>query len=336
MDLTQHPEYTTRYLHHQTLAQGCQAAVAAWQRSHETLLTAEPALPWAPVTARVFINDIGQLFRAYNDVLWQEFHYCRSCGGQCCVVDASDIRPFDLIATALLDLMPPVLPPRLAAKPTDCIYLAGAQCRWPHEWRTIKCWSFYCLGSGPWPVNASLGALHGSIMTRLQVVVEQHLPLPLRRYETSRQIRFADHLADPVLFAHTFHTACHELLVAPLHARFPLFDLEAPVHSSATTGKTPIFLVTESDFATFITTTAEALYEAPPIAPPNIAVSVDQLLTDLETLTWIMENEPAQRTQQLTELYQRYATVPAPTKGEAPTLWYGMRNQLLQLLNETI
>lgn len=335
MDLTQHPEYTTRYLHHQTLAQGCQAAVAAWQHSPETLLTAEPALPWIPATARIFINDIGQLFRAYNDVLWQEFHYCRSCGGQCCVVDASDIRPFDLIATALLDLMPPVLPPRLAAKPTDCIYLAGAQCRWPHEWRTIKCWSFYCLGSGPWPVNASLGALHGAIMTRLQVVVEQHLPLPLQRYETSSQVRFADHLADPVLFAHTFHTACHELLVAPLHARFPLFDLEAPVHSSATAGRTPIFLVTESDFATFITTTTEALYEAPPVAPPDITVSVDQLLTDLETLTWIVENEPAQRTQQLTELYQRYATVPAPAKGEAPTLWYQMRNQLLQLLNET-
>jgi len=334
MDLTRHPEYKTVYRQQQRLAQGCQAAVVAWQASNERLATAEPMLQWTPEAARTFVNAISQLFHAYNGVLWQEFHYCRQCGGQCCVVDASDVRPFDLIATALLELTPPVLPPRLAANPTDCIYLAGAQCTWPQEWRTIKCWSFYCLGSGPWPVTASLGALHHEVMTRLQGVVNEHLPSPLRHYESSRQIHLADNLADPVLFAHTFHTACHELLVTPLHARFPLFELAAPAHVSTTAGRTPIFLMTESDLYEFITTATETLYEAPPIAPPGVGASVDQLLSALETLTWIVENEPAQHQQQVADLYQRYAGVPVPAKEEAPTLWYQMRNQLLQLLNE--
>ncbi len=334
MDLTLHPEYSTVYRYQQRLAQGCQAAVAAWQASNEQLATAEPALQWTPTTAHTFVNAISQLFQAYNGVLWQEFHYCRQCGGQCCVVDASDVRPFDLIAIALLDLTPPVLPSRLAARPTDCVYLAGAQCTWPAEWRTIKCWSFYCLGSGPWPATVVLGTLHQAVMTRLQAVVNQHLPSPLRHYEISQQIHFADNLADPVLFAHTLHTACHDLLVAPLHARFPLFALATPTHSSATGSRTPIFLMAERDLYEFITTATETLYEAPPAAPPGTATSVDQFLSDLETLTWIVENEPAQHQQQVQELYQRYADTPVPAKGEELTLWYQMRNQLLQLLHD--
>lgn len=334
MDLTHHPEYQTVYRYQQWLAQGCQAAVAAWQDSDEVLVTAELALQWTPASALIFVNEISQLFHAYNQVLWQEFHYCHQCGGQCCVVDASDVRPFDLIATALLDLAPPLLPSRLAANPHDCIYLTGAQCSWPSEWRTIKCWSFYCLGSGPWPATVTLGALHQAVMAQLQAVVDHHLPAPLRAYETNRQIHFADSLADPVLFAQTFHSACHDLLVAPLHARFPLFALASPAHAAATTGKTPIFLMAERDLYEFITAATETLYEALPIAPLGGAISVDQFLADLETLTWIVENEPTQRVQRLTELYHRYADTPTPTKGEAATLWYQMRNQLLQLLNE--
>ena len=335
MDLTLHPEYNLVYRYQQRLAQGCQAAVIAWQACNDRLMTAEPALQWTPTTAHTFVNALSQLFQAYNGVLWQDFHYCRQCGGQCCVVDASDVRPFDLIATALLSLTPPVLPARLAANPTDCIYLDGAQCTWPTDWRTIKCWSFYCLGSGPWPATVALGTLHDAVMIRLQAVVNQHLPFPLRDYETSHQMHFADNLADPVLFAHTFHTACHDLLVAPLHARFPLFDLTSPEHSPATVGRTPIFLMAESDLYEFITTATEILYETPPVAPVE-TLSVDQLLSDLETLTWIVENKPAQYQQQLQELYQRYADAPAPAKGEAPTLWVQMRNQLLQLLHEPI
>jgi hypothetical protein len=147
-------------------------------------------------------------------------------------------------------------------------------------------------------------------------------------------MHFAESLAAPVLFAHTLHTACHELLVAPLHARFPLFAPASPTHTPTTASRTPIFLMAESDLYEFITTATETLYEAPPIAPPGVGASVDQLLSDLETLTWIVENEPAQHQQQVADLYQRYAGVPVPAKEEAPTLWYQMR-QLLQLLNES-
>jgi len=99
-------------------------------------------------------------------------------------------------------------------------------------------------------------------MTRLQTVVNQHLPLPMRDYETSRQMHFADNLADPVLFAHTFHTACHDLLVAPLHARFPLFELVLPEQSPTALSRTPIFLIVESDLYEFITTATECMYES--------------------------------------------------------------------------
>lgn len=334
MNITDHPEYQRRYRHDQTLAQACQAAVAAWQADPEPLVMGELGLLWTPATARSFVSALSTLFQAYNQVLWAEFHYCRQCGGQCCVVDAADVRPFDCIAAALLDLSPPVLPARIAANPQDCIYLAGAQCTWPTTWRTIKCWSFYCLGSGPWPTTTALGTLYQEITRRLAATVNRYLPAPLQRYESHYQMKFADHLADPVLFAHTLHTACHALLVAPFHDRFPLFALEEPTHAPTPAGRTPIFLMAETDLYEFITTATETLYEAHPLAPPGATTSVDQLLIDLETLTWIVENEPAQHKQQVTELYQRYANAPAPAKGEAPTLWYGMRNQLLQLLHD--
>ncbi|MEZ4725682.1 MAG: hypothetical protein R3E79_00950 [Caldilineaceae bacterium] len=334
MDLTHHTEYQSVYLHHQTLAQGCQTAVAAWQASGESLPVAEWELQWTPATAHTFVGAMRQLFQAYNHVLWQEFHYCRQCGGQCCVVDASDVRPFDLIALALLALAPPVLPPRIAANPQDCIYLAGSQCTWPTDWRTIKCWSFYCLGSGPWPVTAALGELHDAVTKRLQAVVTTHLPEPLRLYERTQGMHFADHLADPVAFAHTLHAACHTLLVAPLHTRFPTFPLDLPLLVQPKATHTPIFLMPDPDFSEFITAATEELYASPPDVPAGVTSSTDQLLSDLDTLTWIIENQPAQRPQLLAELYTRYAGAPVPRKGEKPSLWYGMRNQILTLLNE--
>lgn len=334
MELTHHTEYHRLYLDHQRLAQACQAAVSAWQTSGESLAIAEIDWQWTPATARTFVAAISHLFQAYNDVLWQEFNYCRQCGGQCCVVDASDVRPFDLIAIALLELAPPTLPPRIAANPHDCIYLAGSQCTWPADWRTIKCWSFYCLGSGPWPATAALDALYAAVTTRLQEVVNTHLPEPLRLYERMQGIDFAEHLADPVDFAHTLHTACHALLVVPLLARFPMFAIEQPVQVQPKRTSTPIFLIPDHDSYEFITTATEALYDSPISTPVGVASSADQLLLDLETLTWIIESQPAQRLQLLTDLYARYAGAPVPLKGEQPSLWYGMRNQILALLND--
>jgi hypothetical protein len=337
MQLTHHSEYQTVYLHHQRVAQGCQAAVIAWRASEEVLDVAEFGLHWTPATAHTFVAALSQLFQRYNQVLWQDFHYCHQCGGQCCVVDASDVRAFDLIAMTLLDLPPPLLPERIAANPQDCIYLAGSQCTWPSAWRTLKCWSFYCLGSGPWPATAALGALYQEITAQLQSVVSTHLPAELRRYEQVRQMNFADHLADPVDFSNTLHIACQTLLVAPLQARFPTFALEQP-SQVRTEHSSPIFLLPEHDLYEFITEATEALYASPPVSPTGVDSSVDQFLVDLETLTWLIEHSPAQyppeqSQQQLNELYQRYADAPIPAKGETPTLWYRMRNQILELLN---
>lgn len=332
MDLTHHTEYQPVYLHHQRLAQDCQAAVTAWQASGEVLPVAAMDWQWTPITAHTFVSALSQLFHAYNEILWQEFNYCRECGGQCCVVDASDVRPFDLIAIALLGLMSPRLPPRLAAHPHDCIYLAGSQCTWPADWRTIKCWSFYCLGSGPWPATTALGMLYQAVTARLQVVVDTHLPAPLALYERRHGLKFTDHLADPVDFSNVLHSACHELLVMPLYARFPSFTTAHVSHTQ--TSRTPIFLMADPDVAEFITIATEELYASSPSAPAGIARSADELLIDLDTLTWIIENQPAHRRQLLAELYAHYADAPVPRKGEPPSLWCGMRNQLLTLLND--
>ena len=250
------------------------------------------------------------------------------------MVDASDVHAFDLIAIALLDLTPPILPERIAANPHDCIYLAGSQCTWPADWRTLKCWSFYCLGSGPWPATAALGALYQEVTAELQTVVNTYLPEELRRYETVRQMNFANHLADPVDFSNTLHTACQTLLVAPLQARFPTFVLEPSSRSRTEQSSSPIFLMPEHDLYEFITEATETLYASPPLTPAGVASSADQFLIDLETLTWVIEHSPAQRQQLLGELYPRYAAAPVPAKGEAPTLWYRMRNQILNLLND--
>lgn len=337
MKLAHHAEYATIYLHHQSLAQGCQAAVTAWRTSDEMLDVAQFGLQWTPATAHTFVDALSHLFQRYNQVLWQEFNYCHQCGGQCCVVDASDVRAFDLIAMALLDLTPPVLAERIATNPQDCIYLAGSQCTWPTAWRTLKCWSFYCLGSGPWPATAALGALYQEVTAELQTLVNTHLPEELRHYERVRQMTFADHLADPVDFSNTLHIACQTLLVAPLQARFPTFEMK-PTSQVHTEHSRPIFLMPEHDLYEFITEATEELYTSSPITPAGVTSSADQLLVDLETLTWIIENPPAQHPpaqyqQQLNELYQRYAGAPVPAKGEAPTLWYRMRNQILSLLN---
>lgn len=336
MDLYHHPEYHALYLHHQALAQHCRAAVTAWLVSGEPLLVAAFDWQWTPTSARSFVAALSHLFRAYNDVLWQEFHYCRQCSGQCCVVDASDVHPFDLIAITLLDLAAPTLPPRIAAHPQDCIYLAGSQCTWPADWRTIKCWSFYCLGSGPWPATAALSTLYQAVTVRLQTVVDEQLPEPLRLYERRLGIKLADHLADPVDFAHVLHAACHALLVEPLHARFPLFVPALSAHLKVEQRRAPIFLLSDHDLYEFITAATEELYASPPNAPVGVASSADQLLIDLETLTWIIEYLPAHRQQLLSDLYLRYADAPVPMKGEPPTLWYRMRNQILDILNDGV
>ena len=230
MRLQYHPEYT-KYLQDREIVQRCRQAVAAWQAEDEPILAASYGIRWTCERALAFVRSLVRMFQAYNRVLWEQFPYCRACGGGCCVLDASHVGPFDGIALALLDLPLPALPERIAARERECVYLngqvgvlpAGQQCALSAQWRTIKCWSFYCLG-GRWDPSASLGEGHGALAAVLKGVVLELLPEELRRYERVRGESLIAHLDDPTDFAHALDDALFEVLVGPLHARYPLLD----------------------------------------------------------------------------------------------------------------
>lgn len=81
----------------------------------------------------------------------------------------------------------------------------------------------------------------------------------------------------------------------------------------------------------FIAKTANRILNKPPAVPEGLDVSPEQLLTDLETLEWIMLGHPGQGDQLLQAMFFRYADAAAPKKGQRATIWYRMRNHLLHL-----
>ena len=74
------------------------------------------------------------------------------------------------------------------------------------------------------------------------------------------------------------------------------------------------------------------MYEHEIIVPEELHVTPAQFLEDLETLQWILQGHPSQRSKLLHEMSLRYANAPAPGKNESPTLWYRMRDLLSTLL----
>ncbi|MBV7337959.1 hypothetical protein KFU94_58960 [Chloroflexi bacterium TSY] len=337
MNLIQHPEYSTVYVQNQEANQGCKKAVEAWLGAQKPIQVDQYSITWTPASMLSLVHELSEMFQAYNQVLWKQFHYCQQCGGQCCVVDASDIRPFDLIAVALLNKKAPLLPDRIRANVHDCIYLSGTRCTWPDSWRTIKCWSFYCLGSGPWDATASLGDLYREITQQLVETVRSHLPEALRRYESVHHICLTDSLDDPVAFSNTLHRALDNLFVQPFHNQYPLFELkissESPTTPEHANPRSNIFLLVH-DTMTFIAETTERLFTDPPTQPEGISTSLEQFFEDLETLEWLMMGEPTNKQTMLDEMYGRYADAPIPSKGESGSIWYEMRNQILYLLNK--
>jgi hypothetical protein len=284
-------------------------------------------LRWRYADAQAFVNGLAHLFHVYNAVLWQHFSYCPSCGGQCCVNDASDVRLFDLLALALLGQAPPALPVDHTAGKRACIYLVNTRCAWPDSWRTIKCWSFYCLGSGPWPPDVNLGALYQAVTAQLEQVVEQWLPAPLRRYEAVEAISLAAYLEDPVEFAHQLHSAITAIFVEPFCARYPIDDaLLRPT-------RTPNLFLDEEEAGNheLLRFLGEALEEANTLRdnlPEQRELTTEQLMTDLETLVWIVEERPTQALALLQEMRHRYLLAPPAT------LQARMSEQLRRLIYE--
>ncbi len=333
MKLTRHPEYAAVYLSNQTAAQRCQEAIAHWQARNDTIPVPGYAFQWTYQSARTFVRSLSHLFQEYNRVLWQTFHYCRACGGQCCVVDASDVRAFDQLAIALLERTAPVLPQQITAGERACVYLLNGRCSWPEEWRTIKCSSFYCLGIGQWSAKSSPSELRRPITDQLQQLVRTLLPSELRCYEDVHGMSLADALDDPIAFAAALHDALDEIFVGPFNERYPIIDIQQlPVLITVTRRQKEMpasyQLLDDEQVATFIAEAAEQVCETPPPVLEELAITPEQFLADLESLQWIVEGQPSHGPQLLQTMYLRYASAPAPDEGEEPTIWYRMREQL--------
>ena len=312
-----HPEVSL-YRQHQERWPLCQQTIEQWRQSNIPLQVPEFGLYWTFAGAQDFVGELVALFQAYNDVLWAHFPYCPACGGQCCVVGASDVRIFDLLAVALLGEQPPVLsrPGTLGSR--ACIYLTVGdgrpRCSWPTTWRTIKCWSFYCLGSTTWPADSDVGARYRALTAALRTVVEEKLPEPLRRYEAITQLQLAAALEDPVEFAQCFHTALELILVTPLRRQFATLPCEQ-AQDSTSRAQPNLFLV-EDEVAKFV---GQAMTELDEVDGP--------LWEDLETLIWVVESRPADARRTLLAMSQRYATEPrSPLEAQ-------LHRHLLQLLS---
>jgi hypothetical protein len=107
-------------------------------------------LCWSYWQAVKLADSIAQMLVAYNHVLYMQLPYCDSCGGRCWGVESVKVNRFDLLALALLDQTFPILPTDRRIRARDYIYQTLKGCSWPAAWRTMKCWSFYCLGSSGW------------------------------------------------------------------------------------------------------------------------------------------------------------------------------------------
>jgi hypothetical protein len=321
MKLSQHPEYESLYRRHSDLNDRCRQAVAAWRVGGHAISVAEYDLVWSVENARQFAHDLSRMFQAYNRILWEQFSYCGECGGQCCVLDASDIRPFDFIATALLDLTMPVLPGTISVTSRECVYLAGGHCNWSADWRTIKCWSFYCLGDSHWARSDSAGDLYQAVTAGLRQVVHQYLPKPLQHYETNHGLILGDYLDDPVAFADITHQALQAVFVSPFHDQFPLFDLAR--QQAGRTQTTEILLV-DTELLTFIAATTEFIYDYSPTASIATQANCDRLLADLESLEWIMAGQPQNKAQLLAVIHQHYLVAAIPKQAALTEIWTQM------------
>lgn len=288
MDVRHHSEYGLFHLDADLVAT-CRDAVGIWREDGEPLI-APDGVTWTPERARTFVQEVGALFKAYNLVLWQTFSYCRRCQGGCCVVGASQVTTFDALALALLDAPFPELAPRAAEG--DCIYLGEQGCRWPQGWRPIKCWSFYCLGSGDWEIDAE-DARYTRITEALQAVVQKRVPEFLQRKERPLH----EFLADPIAFADALGEALYDIFVAPFASGYGLTAEKAKaVPRLALREATQSPAIHEA--RAFIADAVEALWQEP--------AADEQFLADLETLEWILAQRPPDGGEAIETLCARY------------------------------
>jgi hypothetical protein len=225
MELTHHSEYHT-YTRDREIDQRCRQALAAWKASGEPILAEAYSLRWTPESTQAFMRSLSHLFQKYNRVLWEQFPYCRQCGGQCCLTHTEEAGVFDSIALALLGKVLPTLPKKTGAAARGCTYLSKKGCVWPAVWRPMTCWAYYCPGRGILEHSDAWSEHSGAIATELELVVLDLLPDELRRYEQVTGDSLVIYLSDPLDFAEAFNDALFEIFVAPFDDRYSVIGDE--------------------------------------------------------------------------------------------------------------
>ncbi len=304
MKLAQHPEYLD-YQRDLRIFQQMQLAANEWQRDQRTITVNQPRMQWSYPQAQEFIQSISSLFLEYNHILWNQFPYCDHCRGQCCGVHASGVHPFDLFALVMLDRSIPHFTSQVQATDRECIYFTHSRCGWPVEWKTVKCWLFYCLGCGNWELNEPVVRHYNKISQELEQLFHARLPEALHNYEIHSGVRFAEHLIDPLYFANILCQAVQQILLGPFMSAFfpdkPFSDLHDRDEMISDT------LISSGGLHAFI---AEIAEEIEHLSTSSLATSeheIDQILEDLETLEMIALGQPGNEKRLLAEMDARYS-----------------------------
>lgn len=229
MELAQHPQYRT-YVWDRELDRRCREGVAAWRASGEPIVAEKLALCWTFEGAQAFARALSRLTQEYNRVLWEQFSYCRQCGGKCCVGYEPHVDVFDSIVLALLGQPLPVLPAEIEATAHDCIYRTAKGCVWPVEWKPVECWTYYCLGRsghegdrGRHRADPS-DERYAAIAEELEYVLFRFLPEALHDCAVVWGEPLDLFLCEPLDFAEAFNDALFEIFLFPFGERYPVIE----------------------------------------------------------------------------------------------------------------
>ncbi len=289
-----------QYLLDREIITRCRRAVEVWRHTGETIQVEKYGLAWTYPSAREFIRSLSDMFRAYNQVLWEMFPFCRLCKGQCCTNGASFVSLFDGLAMALLELSLPELGEEIEAHPDQCIDLSSGGCSWPAEWVDFKCRLFWCLGPEGRRMEAPAAQqVYAQMTGRLEDSLRSHLPETLKMYERVAGVELVHNLEDPLGFTERLGEALDEIFTEAALERWPeLWDDRRPLHYLNSDQAENHLPPSAQQALNWIAEAVEIIYQA---GGENGA---EQLLSDLELLEVIALGQ--ERGERLEELSRRY------------------------------
>jgi hypothetical protein len=303
MKRVHHPGYSP-YRKARQASQLISQAVELWRESGLSIRVQKYGLIWTPESASEFVESLARIFQAYNQTLWDIFPYCTLCQGGCCLVESPRISPFDMIALALLDEPFPFLPEYSLAQSQACVYLLSNRCAWPATWRTMKCWTFYCLGGEGWQLSDPHDTRYNQMATALLGILRQGMPPELLAFEGLNGNTLTSNIINPLDFAEGLDHALEEIFVQPFNARFPT----GVVYSMAEITDADTLLEGE------IFDTIANMVERIEVEQPG---SSEETLADLEMLEMILFTMPENRLNLLHEIALRYGGAEADSvKGQ--------------------